>query len=325
MKRLIATVIAVAALVAIPAGCGSKSSSTTTSSQKGSIKIGMVSYTLAAPYFVGMAKAAESEASGFSNVQVLSTDANGDAAKLLSNVQDLLAKNVDGMIISAGPIESVPAALAAIKKAGIPIVEVDRKLKGADYASWLGPDNFAIGQQDGQYISTRLGGKGTLLIIRGGPADNTIGLARTNGVLDALKGSPNIKVIKAPGFGNWATDAGFTVMQDMLAKYSTINAVFCENDSMCLGAQKAIADAKRTNEMFLAGADGQKEALKAIMDGTNYGVTGLNNSDQIGRAGFNRLMAILAGAAPDPKDVVLPSPQITKDNAVKYYNPKSLF
>ena len=134
-----------------------------------------------------------------------------------------------------------------------------------------------------------------------------------------------IKVIKAPAFGNWSTDGGLTVMEDMLAKYSKIDAVFCENDSMCLGAQRAIAnaashrrDVPRRRRRPEGGAEGDHG------QGTNYAVTGLNNSDQIGRAGFNRMMAILAGRAA-PKNTVLPSPEITKANVVKYYNPSSLF
>jgi hypothetical protein len=58
--------------------------------------------------------------------------------------------------------------------------------------------------------------------------------------------------------------------------------------------------------------------------GSNYGATGLNNSDQIGRAGFNRLMAILAGAQPE-KETALPSPIITSENVVKFYDENSLF
>ena len=309
-----------AALVAVPvlfAG-GATGANTKT------LTIGVANYTLSAPYFVGMSKAVQSEAKPYKNVSVLVTDANGDAAKFTSNIQDLLTKHPTGLILSAGPLESAPAALAAIEKAGVPVVMVDRLLKGGSYTSWVGPDNFTIGAQDGAYIANRLKGQGTLLIIRGGPADNSIGLARTNGVLSVISKHPGIKVIKAPAFGNWSTDGGLTVMEDMLAKYSKINAVFCENDSMCLGAQRAIANAHRSGQMFLAGVDGQKEALKAILDGTNYAVTGLNNSDQIGRAGFNRLMAILAGVSP-PLNTVLPSPEITKANVAKYYNPGSLF
>jgi len=311
--------VAVAALVAPVLLAGGATGATPTT-----LTIGVANYTLSAPYFVGMSKAVQSEASVYKNVKVDVTDANGDAAKFTSNIQDLLTKHPTGLILSAGPLEAAPAALAAIEKAGVPVVMVDRLLKGGAYTSWVGPDNFTIGKQDGSYIAKRLNGKGTLLIIRGGPADNSIGLARTNGVLSVIDNFKGINVIKAPAFGNWSTDGGLTVMEDMLAKYSKIDAVFCENDSMCLGAQRAIANAHRSKEMFLAGVDGQKEALKAIMQGTNYAVTGLNNSDQIGRAGFNRLMAILAGAQA-PQNTVLPSPEITKANVVKYYNPNSLF
>ncbi|MDH7487476.1 MAG: substrate-binding domain-containing protein [Anaerolineae bacterium] len=286
-------------------------------------KIGVATFTLAAPYFVAMSKAVVAEAAFFENIEVFETDAGGDAEKLTANIEDLIAKGVDGIIVNAGPIEALPAGLDAIKKAGIPVVMVDRKLKGGDYNSWIGPDNYQIGVDDGKDIVARLGGQGRLLVIRGGPADNTIGLDRTNGMLSEVKKTA-IEVVMAPDFGGWSEDGGFKVMEDMLAKYDKIDAVFCENDSMCLGAQKAIADAGRSAEMFLCGVDGQKEALKAIIDGTNYVCTGKNDSDEIGRAGFHRLMAILAGAVPE-HDTVLPSPHLTPENACQYYNPDSLF
>jgi ribose transport system substrate-binding protein len=285
--------------------------------------IGVANFVLGAPYFVAMSDAAEEEAAFFENVTVITTDGGGDAEKMTSDVEDLLARGADGILINAGPIEALPAALDAIQQAGIPVVMVDRLLEGGEYTSWIGPDNYLIGVQDGQYIVDRLGGEGLLMDIRGGPADNTIGLARTNGMLSVVEES-NIEVVMAPDFGGWSEDGGFTIMEDMLAKYDHIDVVFCENDSMCLGAQKAIEDAGRSDEMFLCGVDGQKEALKAIMDGTNYACTGKNDSDEIGRAGFHRLMAVLAGAVPE-KDTVLPSPLITIDNACQYYNPDSLF
>ena len=94
---------------------------------------------------------------------------------------------------------------------------------------------------------------------------------------------------------------------------------------MCLGAQTAIADAGRSEEMFLVGVDGELAALEAIMAGGNYAATGLNNSDQIGRAAFHRLMLILAGATPTEKETYLPSPLITIDNVLKFYNPEGEF
>lgn len=296
---------------------------TATAQEKAQLKLGMVNFTLSAPYFIGMSEAVKQECAHFPNIKLISTDANGDAQKLTSDVEDILAQNVNGIIISGGPLEAAPEALDAIKKAGVPVVLVDRKLKGGDYTSWIGPDNWAIGVEDGTYIVKRLGGKGRLVVIRGGPADNSIGLDRTNGMLSIVKKS-SIEVITAPNFGGWSSDGGFKVMEDMLAKYKNINVVFSENDSMALGAQKAIADAGRTKEMFLCAVDGEKAALLAIMHKTNYASTGLNNSDQIGRASFTRLMAILGGAQAE-HDTVFPSPLITIDNVDRYYNPDSVF
>ncbi|PWH17014.1 MAG: sugar ABC transporter substrate-binding protein [Ardenticatenia bacterium] len=288
------------------------------------IRIAMVNFSQCCPYFIGMDKAVKEEAAVYRNIEVISTDANGDAEKLTSDVEDVIAKGVDGIILSGAWLEAAPAALEAIEKAGIPVVLVDRKLKGGNYTSWVGPDNYGIGVQDGQYIAERLGGKGLLVVLRGGPADNSIGLDRTNGMLSVVQ-KTEIRVEMAPDWGGWSSDGGYKLMENMLAKFDKIDAVFCENDSMCLGAQKAIADAGRSDEMFLCGVDGEKAALVAIMtEGSNYACTGLNNSDQIGRAAFHRLMAILAGAEP-PKDTILPSPLITKDNVIKFYNPDSVF
>jgi ribose transport system substrate-binding protein len=286
--------------------------------------IGVANFTLGAAYFIGMSKAVQVQASEVGNVKVRVTDANGDGAKLTSDIQNLVSQKVDGIIISAGPLAAAPAALKAAKDANIPVVMVDRKLTGEDYTSWIGPDNAAIGKQDGEYIQQKLSGGGTVAIIRGGPADNTIGLDRTNGVLGVLKANPAIKTITAPDFGDWGTDGGVKVAENLLSKNKDLDAIFCENDSMCLGAQKAVKDAGREDEIFLAGVDGQKEALKAILDGSNYEVTGKNDADEIGTLGFKRMVDILDGKQVE-KDTVVPAPSITKETAEEHYDPNSIF
>jgi len=288
------------------------------------LKIGMVNLSLCCAYFVGMDAAVKDEARHFSNVTILSTDAGGDVAKLTDDVEDLLNQGANALIVSGAWIEAAPAALDAIAQAGVPVVMVDRLLKGGEFTSWVGPDNRAIGEGIGTYIAERLGGEGKVVVIRGGPADNTIGSNRTDGVRSKLEGT-QIEAVLAPGWGEWSADGGFTQMEDMLARETDIDAVFCENDSMCLGAQKAIADAGLSGDIFITSVDGEKGALVEIMkDGGNYAATGLNSSDQIGRAGFHRAMAILAGAQAE-KETVLPSPIITIDNVVKHYDESSTF
>jgi ribose transport system substrate-binding protein len=322
MKR--ATILSIVmVLVFLLTACAQTATPTTSAPVAKAITIGMANFSQCCAYFIGMNSAVIDEAKQYSNVTIISTDANGDAAKLNSDIEDLIAKKVDGIIISGAWLEQLPSAMDSINAAGIPVVLVDRQWTSG-YTSYVGPDNFTIGQQDGQFIVDKLGSKGTLVMIKGGPADNSIGLNRTKGVLDVVSKVPGITVITAPDFGGWSEDGGLKQMENLLAANSKIDAVFCENDSMCLGAQRAIADAGRSAEMFLCGVDGQKEALLQILNGTNYACTGLNNSDQIGRAGFNRIMGILAGGTPE-KDTYLPSPLIDINNVIKFYDPNSLF
>lgn len=290
---------------------------------KKELHIGMITLQMRSPYFIAMVRAVEAEAAQFKNVKLTVADGRGDVAKVSADIEDLIAKRVDGFIMNISPLESLPGPMAAVQKAGIPVVLVNRKLRGDPYTSWIGADNFATASAIGEYIVKRLEGKGTLLMMRGGPEDNSTGNARRDGVLSKVKGT-QIQTIIAPAFGGWTEDGGFKVMEDMLAKHKKIDAVFCENDSMGLGAMKAIRDAGRSKEILVFGFDGQKEALRQILIGSNYAGTGHNCANTIGRMGFHRLMAILAGATVE-KDTPFPVRVITKDNVARYYDPDSIF
>lgn len=322
-RKSLAALAAGGVLVTVLAGCSSDSDTPAAGGKgDGDYTIGIANFTLSGPYFNGMDRAIKAQAKK-KGVEIRSTDAGGDAAKLASNVEDLLSKNVDAVIISGGPLESAPAVLNAIKAAGKPAVLVDRKFKSGTYSSWIGPDNEAIGKQNGEFLAEELDDDATVGIIKGGPADNSIGLARTNGVKSAL-GTSGLKIVEAPDYGNWSSDGGLTVMESLLASHKKLDAVFCENDAMCLGAQRAIKDAGRDKEIVLAGVDGQAEALQTISKGSNYLVTGLNDADRIGSRGLDRAVDILDGKKTE-KDTVVPSPRVTKENAQKYYDPKGKF
>lgn len=287
------------------------------------MKIGIVTLQMKAPYFIAMVRSLEAEAAKRKNVSVIVADGGGDVAKVSSDIEDLLAKGVDGLIMNISPLEALPGPMAAIKKAGKPVVLVNRKLKGGEYDAWVGVDNLAIATGVGEQITKHMGGKGTLMMMRGGPEDNSTGNARRDGVLGRVKGT-NIQVLMAPEFGKWGEDGGIRVMEDMLAKHKTIDAVFCENDAMCLGAQKAIADAGRQAQVSVFGFDGQKAAVAQIAKGSNYVASGQNSPDAIARIGFDRLMALLAGQKVE-KDTITPVVVITKDNAASVTNPNSVF
>ncbi len=291
----------------------------------GSYMIGIANFTLDGPYFSGMDKAIKDEAEK-QGAETISTDADGDAAKLASNVEDLISKSVDAVVISGGPLESAPAVLNSLAAANIPVVLVDRKFATGEYTSWIGPDNEQIGVQNGEYLESILppdGGK--VGIIKGGPADNSIG---SRAPTASSRCSPRTRRSRSSKRPTSATGGGRTAAFRSWRASSRpppdLVAVFCENDAMCLGAQRAIENAGLSDQIVLAAVDGQLEALEAIAKPSNYVVTGLNSADEIGRLGLNRALDILAGKEVE-KDTVVPSPQITEDNAQEFIDKGGTF
>src|SRR3972149_3549768 len=150
-------------LAVILAACGQAAPVAAPEGEAGPLKIGVANFSQCCPYFIGMNDAVVEEAKPFSNITIISTDANGDAAKFQSDIEDLIAQGIDGIIVSGAWLEEAPAALDALAAEGIPTVLVDRQVgqgSASAHTSSLGPDKFTIGVQDGQYIADRLGGGG---------------------------------------------------------------------------------------------------------------------------------------------------------------------
>ena len=281
-----------------------------------SITIGMANLALG-DYFTGMRNAVVTAGEG-RGWTVISTNADGDDAKLVADVENFISQRVDGIVISGAWFNDIPAALNAAEAAGIPVVLVDRMFDSQNFTAWVGPDNEFMGEQIGNYIASQLPGGGTAVIIRGGPPENTIGINRTKGVTTALTAAGfNIEV--SPDFGGWSTDGGKASMENMLARFPQIDVVFCENDSMSFGAQSAAADAGRSDEMFFTGIDGANPAILAILEGGNYKATGHNDANVIGAEGVAVMARILAGESFDKMNI-MDSPIITSANAEQYRN-----
>ena len=307
-KSIWAAMACVAVGLTLSACSGGKSSDDAT--------VCMASFTLGGPYFVGMENAVvkDGEAAG---AKVVTSNADGDAAKLQSDIENCVAQKVDGIIISGGPLNDFPEGLNAAEAKKIPVVLVDRLFSSENFTSWIGPDNEQLGKNDGDYLVNALPDGGRVIVIKGGEADNTIGIARTTGVTTALEAAGKFEITVAPDFGGWSPDGGQAAMENMLAQYQDIVAVFCENDAMCLGAQQATADAGRSEEMIFAGVDGQNEAVQEILAGTNYKITGYNDATVIGALGIKTLLKVIDGGTVDQLQKI-DSPAITIDNAEEY-------
>ncbi len=113
-------------------------------------------------------------------------------------------------------------------------------------------------------------------------------------------------------------------MEDILVAQPDFNVMLAENDSMALGALKAIRESGRKDILVLAAADGQKEALELIKKG-EYGATGMNNPVLVAETALAAGLRYLDGERNFPRTTYTPAVCIAADNVDKYYSAKAEF
>ena len=295
------------------------------------LTVGLSMYTLSAPYFAAQAAAVQQAADelGFT---LISVDAGNDLNKQLADVEDLLAQGIDVLIFNPkDPIGAIPATQAATA-AGVPVFIIDSSIDpSADFVTTVQSNNLANGEAVGNWLANRMGDTPINMALLSGSQGNPVGKERRQGVFRGLieqqllnRNSSGFE-IAAQGWGEWSAEGGINAMEDILVANPDINVLLCENDSMCLGAMRAIADAGLTDQILvLAAADGQKEALQLIQTG-EYGATGLNDPALVARTAVDLMVEYLNGRTDFPKVSYTPPMAITQENVAEFYNPDAVF
>ena len=248
----------------------------------------------------------------------------GSAAEQANQVQDLqTASKIDTLVIL--PFESAPLTqpVAQVKAKGVYVVVVDRGLTDTNAQdAYVAGDNPGFGKVAGEYMAKALGGKGDVVVLRGIPT--VIDNQRVDAFNAVIKANPGMKVLDAK-HGNWNRDDAFKVMQDYLTRFKKIDAVWASDDDMAVGVQKAIDQAKRTDIKLVLGGAGSKDYIKKVMDGDKIVTADVTYSPKMIADAMNQTAAARVKGEKMPASTIIPSVLITKDNASKYYEPKSPF
>jgi ribose transport system substrate-binding protein len=314
-------------------GCVAATALLIGTAQAADCMVGISMKTLNAPYFAAQEAAAKDQAAK-AGCQVTTADAQNDMGKQIGDVEDMVSKGVNLLIINAADPQGLIPAINAAAAAGVKVVAIDSTVDPkAKFITLIQSSNDQNGFQVGQWLAQAAKGKDLKIALISGDKGNVVGQERRLGVFRGLvegqlvnDGKVGFTVV-GQGWGGWTHEGGLKAMEDLLVAHPDINVVLGENDSMVLGARKALEGAGKLNDvMLLAAADGQKEALQLIQEG-QYGATGLNDPDLIARTAVDVGMKALDGSLPAdfPRiDLTTPS-AITKDNVAKYYRPDAVF
>ena len=220
-------------------------------------KIGMSFQELNNPYFVTMQQALE-EAAASIGAKVLITDARHDVSKQTSDVEDMLQKKIDILLLNPTDSTGVEGVVKSAKKAGVVVVAVDANAKGP-VDSFVGSKNYDAGVMACDYLGKALSGKGDVAILDGIPVVPI--LERVRGCKDALKKYPDIKIVTTQN-GKQQRDAALTVTENMIQANPRLVGIFSVNDGGAMGALAAIDASGK--DIKLVSVDGAPEAIKAM-------------------------------------------------------------
>lgn len=221
------------------------------------LKIGMSFQELNNPYFVTMKQALE-EAAASVGATVIITDARHDVAKQISDVEDMIQKKIDILLLNPTDSTGVEGAVKSAKAAGLVVAAVDANAKGP-VDTFVGSKNYDAGVMACEYMGKALGGKGDVAILDGIPVVPI--LERVRGCKDALAKFPGMKIVTTQN-GKQERDQALAVTENMIQANPNLKGIFSVNDGGAMGSLAAIEASGK--DIKLTSVDGAPEAIKAM-------------------------------------------------------------
>ncbi len=250
MKNLLKATALTAALVCAASAAQAQA-------PKQPLRIGMTFQELNNPYFVTMKQALE-EAAASIGATVVTTDARHDVAKQIGDVEDMIQKKVDILLLNPTDSTGVQSAVRSAKKAGLVVVAVDANAQGP-VDSFVGSKNTDAGRLACEYLAKSIGEKGDVAILDGIPVVPI--LERVKGCREALAKYPGIKVVSTQN-GKQERATALTVTENILQANKDLKGIFSVNDGGSMGALAAIDASGK--DVKLTSVDGAPEAIKAM-------------------------------------------------------------
>jgi ribose transport system substrate-binding protein len=316
ITRALAVPCAIVASVAV-AACGTTTnpadSAKATSKPGAQRTIGFSQVTLQSPFYVALRDAAEAEAKA-RGAKLIFLDANGDVSKQNRDLQDLITRGVDGVLLNPANPEAVKPSIQALNTQKIPVVTVDRPVVSGS-AAHVGRDNKAMGRMVGEEAKRLLGSKGGKIVELQGDAGGEVMKDRRDGFDGVFKGDSAVKIVHGP-YSEYVRANAIKAMQDLLQTNKDVSLVYAHNDDMALGALQVLKE-NGLGKVKVTGVDGLTEAIKAMASGS-YDATALNDPAHLGKLAVDTMLDITDGKKPAQPFVDAGSKLVTPKNAAAF-------
>jgi ribose transport system substrate-binding protein len=227
-------------------------------------KIAVVISTLNNPWFVVLAESAAENAKKL-GYEAKIFDSQNNPATESDNFENLIASGYDAILFNPTDADGSVANILKAKAANIPVFCMDREVNSDDAAtSQILSDNYSGCVEIGIEFVKSLHQKGKYVEIIGLVGDNNT-WARSGGFHSVVDKFPNLKMV-AQQSGDFDRNKAMEVLETIMQANPDIEAVFCGNDAMALGAFQALQAAGKTDKVKIFGFDGASEVVEKIKE-----------------------------------------------------------
>lgn len=285
-------------------GCGAGDPAT----DSNTLTIGVTVYDMSS--FITQGKEGMDVYAAANGISLRWNSAGGDVSTQANQLDQFISAKVDAIMIVPVQADSLQPQIAAAKAAGIPVIDVNTSLSGADLDASVQPDDVAAGAQEATQMLEAIGGAGNVVILQG-PLGSSGQIDRSEGISAVLAANPGVTVL-AQDTANWKRDEAVKKMSNWISAFGgEITGVIAQNDDMALGALQALREARLTG-VKVVGIDGIEDGLKAVQSGDLIG-TSLQHGTVELATGLAVTAKIVRGEAVDTKPVYT-MPAITAVN-----------
>lgn len=296
-RRLLGTLVAAVVVSAMMAGCGgvtteapteapkvteevketekaadTKAADTQASSEKKEMVIAFSQMEMNNAWRVAETNSIQEEAKA-RGVKLIYTDANGDTAKQVSDVEDIVNQKPDVILLAPREFDGLTPALDAAKAAGIPVLLIDREAAGepgVDYKAFVGANFYWEGQTCAQKLVERFGMEEEVNVVQiTGTPGSSVADDRQKGFEEELAKYPNFKIIATQN-GEFTRSIAQQAMENIIqSQGDKIDAVYGHDDECAIGAIQALKSAgmKPGEDIAIVGIGGFKDACVSIQNG----------------------------------------------------------
>lgn len=285
----------------------------------GDYKIGYIAKNSTNPYMVAQAAGVTKAGEVMGFKAITQAPATADSVEeQVKIMEDMIQQGVNAIIVHCVDTNGIMPGVRKAEEAGITVVTIGTPAAEETFLR-TGVNYRETGEVIATQVAEKLGGKGKVIILEGPPgAANAI--ERLEGIKSVFAKYSDIEIV-ASQTANFKRTEGMQVTENLIQKYTDINAIIGMNDESALGAIQALKAAGMTG-VLVAGFDGSADATSAVESGDMY-VT--YNTDPYG-SGFTACAYIVQflndGTTPSSTFIPFPSaandPLITADTVADY-------